>query len=93
MLTHPNLEQFIHEVDRAILKHLKSVFVEQSFIKPSKVNVRIGFHENEFFTNSMLEYEIRFEEGGEEQIEAIVGTQIDWKDVRKNVTKKRVRKT
>ena len=41
---------------------------------------------NEFFTNEMLTYTLRFEDGvEEEQIEAVVGTTIDWKHKKLNV--------
>ena len=51
------------------------------------------FTENEYFTNTMLEYTIRFEDSEEEQIEAVIGTNIDWKSKKKNVTQKKVKKT
>ena len=94
ILTHESLEEFIEEKDREILKNLTSMFVEQSFIKPSHVTVRMGFKANDFFTNEMLTYTLRFEDGvDEEQIEAVIGTAIDWKHKKMNVTRKRLRKT
>ena len=57
------------------------------------VSVCLHFAPNEFFSNSKLEYTLRFEDTSEEQIEAVIGTEIMWKDKRKNVTHKRVRKT
>ena len=93
MLTHPQLEDCINEQDRAILKHLKSVFVEQQFIKPGVVTVRLEFNKNDFFDNKVLEYTLRFEDSRDELIEAIIGTEIQWKDKRNNVTRKRIRKT
>lgn len=86
------MENYIAETDKPILKHVKSLFVEQSFIKPSVAHVKLEFNENEYFTNSVLEYTIRFKDRTDEQIEAIVGTSIDWKSKRKNVTQKKVRK-
>ena len=67
--------------------------VEQQFIKPSVVTVRMDFRENEFFSNQSLEYTLRFEDSSDEQIEAVIGTEIQWKDASKNVTRKRIRKT
>ena len=93
VLSHPHLEEFITDQDRAIVQHLKSVFVEQQFIKPSVVTVRLEFNENEFFDNKRLEYTLRFEDSRDELIEAVIGTEIMWKDKRKNVTRKRIRKT
>ena len=46
ILTHESLEEFIEEKDKEILKYMTSMFVEQSFIKPSHVTVRIGFKAN-----------------------------------------------
>ena len=66
ILTHPSLECYIEECDKAILRHVKSVYVEQSFIKPSVVHVKMEFTENEYFTNTTLEYTIRFEDSEEE---------------------------
>lgn len=59
------------------------------------VTVRFEFSPNEFFSNTNLEYTLRFEEigGKDESIEAVIGTEIMWKDKRKDVTSKRVRKT
>ena len=58
------------------------------------VSVKIEFTPNEFFTNDFLQYTLRFEEGEkDETIEAVIGTDIVWKDKRKNVCRKRVRKT
>ena len=51
------------------------------------------FDQNEYFTNSVLEYTIRFEDSSaDEAIEAIIGTTIDWKSKKRNLTKKKVRK-
>lgn len=90
ILKHPSLDEYVKEEDRPILKHVKSVYVDMAE-KPSVVTVKIEFTPNDFFTNSMLEYVLRFEEGDEEQIEGIIGTVIDWKEGQ-NVTRKRVRK-
>lgn len=60
------------------------------------VTVRFEFSPNDFFTNTNLEYTLRFEEGNggkDDCIEAVIGTEIMWKDKRKDVTSKRVRKT
>ena len=66
------------EKDRQILRHVKSVFVERSE-KPSVVTVKLEFTPNDFFTNTLLEYVLRFEDSVEEQIEAVIGTTINWK--------------
>lgn len=91
ILKHPSLEEYIKEDDRPILKHVKSIYVDMAE-KPSVVTVKIEFTPNDYFTNTMLEYVLRFEEGDEEQIEGIIGTAIDWKKGQ-NVTRKRVRKS
>ena len=40
----------------------------------------------------MLQFTVRFEDGADDQIEAIIGTEILWKSKSRNITRKKVRK-
>ena len=93
ILTHPSLTDYITEEDKAVLDYVTALHVDMSFIKPSVVTVRMYFSENEYFTNEVLECTLRYEDSEEDTVEAVVGTEINWKSKTKNVTQKRIRKT
>jgi len=78
------------EKDLTILPFLTNVVVARQE-DPKTLIINLTFKENEFFTNEKLTTTVRYKKDMDDEVEAVEGCAIEWKDG-KDVTKKKIKK-
>lgn len=81
--------ELVKEKDEEIIQHVRHIESERTD-KPKTLTVHLHFSPNEFFENEKLSLQVVYKED-EEDVEKIVGTEINWKEG-KDVTKKKIKK-